>query len=220
MRAFTFLALAALVPFAGCTRVDLPEDPTERAALCAAATSLALGGAAERNELEPIAFEQVEAVSHYILLAGVREGGGFDEGASVTAMGAVDGLKRQLIENRTAAATARQCRAAYPAVTARPPFALPEEDLEAIAGCYQLAVIMGDFYLQGGAGQSYAEAPDLNLLIFNMQRRFEADPANTALAGQEAVETLQRRGMNTAVTAGPPAKVLEACQQRFATAVG
>jgi hypothetical protein len=206
------LALPLMLAGCGGGEKGLPVDPVQRAATCgviAAAEARRASGNVEAK----LTLEQQGAILHPAMLAG-SEGGRFDKTRTAAVVNAMPALGDSVTRGKWDRLVP-ECQAAFPATRTSDAIKLPSDQLQAQAGCQDLADYFTDAIRSSEA--DYIE----RIRGYDGMRR-DLDPKlgatlRTRGLNQAQGEEARDKAVATLVQLGNPVAVLDQCLARFAS---
>lgn len=208
MRAWILLPLV----LAGCARNDaeLPADPIARAATCGVVAAASARRATANVEAK-LTLPQQGSILHYSLLAGA-EGGGFDRDRAAAVVNAMPKLGEKVTGGKWETLVPA-CATAFPATVVEEDIVLPKDDLQAQAGCHDLAEFVTTALRTSEA--DYIE----RIRAYDSMRRDLDTKMGTTIAVRRLTQKeagLERdKALATLANLGEPSAVLDRCVQRF-----
>lgn len=207
------MSVVALMLSSCSAKVELPTDLVEKAATCAV-VSAAEARSTMKDVDKPLPFERQSQIIHYALLAGAGDPKFSRENANHVVR-RMQTLQEMFADDEWKPLVA-PCNAAFPQASPGYAVTLPADPAEAQLTCYAL----GDFMSR--ALSAYEETYGDKLIQYDsFLTRLKPIVAAEAPkgAGKRAADSAQmaKRSAALAVAAklGPPAKVMDACLQRF-----
>lgn len=203
---------ATIVASCGPQKLELPNDPIDRAATCAV-VSAAAARAGAPTVAGGLGFDQQTRIIHYAMLAGTD-----DQGLSTKRTAAVvvrmNDLQSKITEGEWQKLTA-PCDSAYPEVKKTSGIELPASKFDAELGCY----VLGDFLTRA------VQSPDAKgaerLAIYSKMHRDLDGPIGAGLKARGVSKVAKTQSLKDAALGrmtrlGPPAQVMKMCTDRFA----
>lgn len=203
--------IAIALPSCTAQKIALPADAIGKAATCGVVAA-ADARTASTNVSAPLAFEKQGQIIHYALLAGT-DGNDFSRDRVAAVMQRMQAIQEEVTEGKWQALV-QPCKTAFPNADPTLDVALPSDPLKAEMGCYML----GKFMVKALAAQG--SAYDQQLLQFGeLNRKLDSRIARgldrRGIRSESARQAEQNSALAAATKLGTPAKVMDACAQRY-----